>query len=577
MRWSRAFIPTLKEVPADAQVPSHVFLMRGAYIRKLAAGIYNFLPLGWRVVRKIEQIVRDELDRAGCQEVLMPAAIPAELWQESGRWSEYGPELLRFKDRKGSDFCFGPTHEEVIVDMVRRDTKSYRDLPLNLYQIQGKFRDELRPRAGLMRGREFIMKDAYSFDVSQDKARESYQEMYDAYARIFRRCGLEFRTVEADTGAIGGSLSHEFQVLAETGEDNIVACTSCDYAANVEQAELRMPAEPGISGASELTIVPTPRAKTIEEVTAFLKVPASSLIKTLIYMADGNPVAVLVRGDRGVNEVAVKKLTGAIELFLAREGQVKEATGAPSGFAGPVKLSIPVYADHELRGATGAVTGANEADAHYTGVDLERDAAVTQFAQLRMAEAGDRCARCDSGTYQAFRGIEVGHVFLLGTKYSEPLQCSFLDEEGQTRIMEMGCYGIGITRVAAAAIEQNHDADGIIWPLSIAPYEVEVVPLQMNDAEVVEAGERLYRELGARGIEVLLDDRQERPGGKFKDADLIGVPLRIAIGKRSLGEGNVELKWRRDAQATNQPIASIVDHVVGLVETERARLRGGAR
>ncbi|HUH05910.1 MAG TPA: proline--tRNA ligase [Kofleriaceae bacterium] len=577
MRWSRAFIPTLKEVPADAQVPSHVFLMRGAYIRKLAAGIYNFLPLGWRVVRKIEEIVRDELDRAGCQEVLMPAAIPAELWQESGRWSEYGPELLRFKDRKGSDFCFGPTHEEVIVDMVRRDTKSYRDLPLNLYQIQGKFRDELRPRAGLMRGREFIMKDAYSFDVSQDKARESYQEMYEAYARIFSRCGLEFRTVEADTGAIGGSLSHEFQVLAETGEDNIVACTACDYAANVEQAELRLPAEPGISGAGELTRVATPKAKTIEEVTAFLKVPPSSLIKTLIYMADGNPVAVLVRGDRGVNEVAVKKLTGAIELFLGREGQVKEATGAPSGFAGPVGLSIPVYADHELRGATGAVTGANEADAHHTGVDLERDATVTQFAQLRMAEAGDRCARCESGTYQAFRGIEVGHVFLLGTKYSEPLQCSFLDEEGQTRIMEMGCYGIGITRVAAAAIEQNHDADGIIWPLSIAPYEVEVVPLQMNDAEVVEAGERLYRELGARGIEVLLDDRQERPGGKFKDADLIGVPLRIAIGKRSLGEGNVELKWRRDTQATNQPIASIVDHVVGLVETERARLRGGAR
>jgi prolyl-tRNA synthetase len=578
VRWSRAFIPTLKEVPADAQVPSHVFLVRGGFIRKLAAGVYNFLPLGWRVVAKIERIVRDELDRAGAQEVLMPAAIPAELWQESGRWAEYGPELLRFKDRKGSDFAFGPTHEEVIVDMVRRDTKSYRDLPVNLYQIQGKFRDELRPRAGLMRGREFIMKDAYSFDVSVDAAKESYQQMYDAYGRIFRRCGLDFRTVEADTGAIGGSLSHEFQVLADTGEDSIVSCSSCDYAANVEQAEIVKPDRPGISVddkvGGELEKVATPGAKTIEEVTAFLKVPADKLIKTLIYMADGNPVAILVRGDRGVNEVAVKKLTGAVELFLAREGQVKKATGAPSGFAGPVGLEIPVYADRELEGATGAVTGANEADAHYTGVDLARDAKVTGFAQLRMAEEGETCARCGDGTYRAFRGIEVGHVFLLGDKYSKAMSCSFLDENGDEQIMEMGCYGIGITRVASAAIEQNHDDGGIVWPMSIAPYEVEVMPLQMKDDDVVAAGETIYAGLADRGIEVLIDDRQERPGGKFADADLIGVPLRVAIGKRSLKDGNVEVKWRKGGEAELVPLDGVVDHVVGLVEAERARLAG---
>jgi len=574
MRWSRAFIPTLKEVPADAQVPSHVYMIRGGYIRKLAAGIYNFLPIGWRVVRKVEQIVREELDRAGCQEVLMPAAIPAELWQESGRWDEYGPELLRFKDRKGANFCFGPTHEEVIVEMVRRDTKSYRDLPVNLYQIQGKFRDELRPRAGLMRGREFIMKDAYSFDTSVETASESYKGMYAAYERIFSRCGLDFRVVEADTGAIGGSMSHEFQVLAETGEDAIVACSSCDYAANVEQAELRVPETPGITGGGELSKVSTPGAKTIEEVTAFLEVPADKLIKTLIYIADDKPVAVLVRGDRGVNEVALKKLTGTTALFLAREGQVKEATGAPSGFAGPVGLDLPIYADHELRGATGAVTGANEADTHYTGVDLARDANVTEFAQLRMAGEGDACARCDSGSYRGFRGIEVGHVFLLGRKYSEPMQCTFLDEEGNTRVMEMGCYGIGITRVAAAAIEQNHDDGGIVWPMSIAPFEVEVVPLQMKDDDVVAAGERIYRELQAAGVEVLLDDRNERPGAKFADADLVGVPLRIAIGKRSLKEGNVELKWRKEGEASNIAAADVVAHVTELVRAERARLAG---
>ena len=574
MRQSRAFIPTRKENPADAEVLSHVYMVRGGFIRRVAAGIYNFLPLGWRVIHKIEQIVREEIDRAGGQEVLMPATVPAELWQESGRWDKYGPELLRFKDRKGANFCFGPTHEEVVVDMVRRDTKSYRDLPLNLYQIQSKFRDELRPRAGLMRGREFIMKDAYSFDVDSDGANRSYDAMYAAYQRIFSRCGLDFRPVEADTGAIGGSRSHEFQVLAETGEDTIVACDQCDYAANVEQAELRAPGAPAISGAGELTEVATPGARTIAEVTSFLGVGADKLIKILIYIADDEPVAALVRGDRGLNEVALKKLTGATKLFMAREGQVAKATGAASGFSGPVGLDIPIYADDELHGATGAICGANKADAHFTGVDLERDAKITAYAQLRMANEGDDCGRCEGGHYRIFRGIEVGHVFFLGTVYSDALECTFLDEEGSTKSMVMGCYGIGITRIAAAAIEQNHDDNGIVWPISIAPYQVAILPLQMNDPEVVAAADKLYEELVARGCEVIIDDRKERPGGKFKDADLIGIPLRIAIGKRSLKDGQIEVKWRRDKDADLVAIDGAAEHISGLLAAERARLSG---
>ncbi|MBT8492569.1 MAG: proline--tRNA ligase [Deltaproteobacteria bacterium] len=574
MRYSRGFFPTLKEVPADAQVVSHVFMIRGGYIRKLAAGIYNFLPLGWRVIRKIEEIVREEMNRAGAQEVLMPASIPSELWEESGRWQKYGPELLRFKDRKGGDFCFGPTHEEVIVDMVRRDTKSYRDLPQNLYQIQGKFRDELRPRAGLMRGREFIMKDAYSFDVSEEAANQSYDDMYAAYQRIFRRCGLDFRIVEADTGAIGGSRSHEFQVLAASGEDTLVACSNCDYAANTEQAELLAPTESGIQGQGELEKIATPGAKTIEDVTKFFEVPASAIIKTLVYVADGNPVAVLVRGDRGVNEVALKKLVGATELFMAREGQVKKALGVGPGSAGPVGAEIDVYADLELEGATGAIAGANDAGHHYKNVDLARDAGVKQFAALRLAEAGDTCPRCKQGTFEIERGIEVGHVFFLGTKYSEPMGCTFLDEEGNTVPMVMGCYGIGITRVAAAAIEQNHDDGGIIWPLALAPFEVSVLPLQYKDEAVMAAGDQLYAQLQELGVDVLLDDRKERPGGKFKDADLIGVPLRVAIGKRSLDEGVYEVKWRRDKEAEKLPVEGAAQKIVEMLAAERERLAG---
>ncbi len=581
MRLSWAFIPTLKESPADAQVVSHVYMVRGGFIRRLAAGIYNFLPLGWRVIHKIENIVRQEMDAAGAQEVLMPAAIPAELWQESGRWNKYGPELLRFKDRKGADFCFGPTHEEVVVNMVRRDIKSYRNLPVSLYQIQGKFRDEIRPRAGLMRGREFIMKDAYSFDVSEEKALESYSGMYQAYERIFSRCGLEFRAVEADTGAIGGSRSHEFQVLAETGEDAIVSCDACDYAANVEEAKVPAPKQPGImhegsDAPAAREKVATPGAKTIADVAAFLKIAPHKVIKSLVYLADERPVMVLVRGDRSLNEIALKKITGATQVHLAREGQVVEAIGTAPGFAGPVGAKIDIYADEELRGATGAVCGANEADAHYTGVDLGRDAEIKAFAPLRLVEAGDACPRCQSGTLRSFRGVEVGHVFHLGTVYSAPMGCNFLDEGGQEKPMVMGCYGIGITRIAASAIEQNHDENGIVWPMSIAPYEVAILPLQMNDEDVVAAGETLYAKLKTLGVEVLLDDRPERPGAKFKDADLIGIPLRVAIGKRSLDDGKVEVKWRKGGDAALVPVVDAAEHIAALVRAEHERLGQGA-
>ncbi len=574
MRYSRAFIPTLKETPADAQVVSHVFMVRGGFIRQLAAGIYNFLPLGWRVLRKIEDIVREEMNRAGAEEVLMPAAIPAELWQESGRWQVYGPELLRFKDRKGADFCIGPTHEEVIVEIMRRDTSSYRDLPRNLYQIQSKFRDEKRPRAGLMRGREFIMKDAYSFDRDEAGALAAYDAMYKAYGRIFRRCGLDFRAVEADTGAIGGSRSHEFQVLADSGEDHIVSCDNCDYAANVEQAEVYVP--PAAGGAKSVREqVATPTQKTIEEVSTFLQVAPARLIKTLVYMADGKPVAALVRGDRTINEVALKKAIGAQQIYLARDAEVKAAAGVEPGYVGPVGITIPVYADVELEGATNMVTGAGQAGYHHTGVDIEQDVQVVKYAQLRLAEVGDTCPRCKTGHFRSFKGIEVGHVFFLGTKYSLPMKCNFLDEDRTTKPMVMGCYGIGITRIAAAAIEQHNDKNGIIWPMSIAPYEVEIIALQ-TDADVRMAAESLYAELTARGIDVLYDDRDERPGGKFKDADLIGVPLRIAIGARSLKEGKVELKWRTDKDPTLVDANGAAERISALVDAEKTRLRGKA-
>jgi prolyl-tRNA synthetase len=565
MRYSRMLIPTLKEAPAEAQVVSHVLLVRGGYIRKLAAGIYSLLPLGMRVVAKIERIIREELARAGAEEVLLPMVHPAELWQESGRWQKYGPELLRIKDRKGADFAMSPTAEEAICDLVRRDVKSYRQLPLNLFQIQDKFRDEMRPRAGLMRGREFIMKDAYSFHATALDAQREYQNMYDAYVRIFKRCGLEFRAVEADTGAIGGSMSHEFQVLAASGEDAIVSCDNCDYAANVEKAELKRESSEPAAPKAALEEIHTPNAGGIADVVAFLKnVKPKDFVKTLIYVADGKPIMALVRGDRDVNELKLKAVVGAETLELATDTTVREVTGANVGFAGPQGRSVPVYADLEVPAMAWAVTGANKTDYHVKGFNLGRDVPAAKIVDLRTAAEGDTCARCGTGKYRAYRGIEVGHVFYLGTKYSEPMKVNFLDADGKDKPMIMGCYGIGVTRIAAAAIEQNHDADGIKWPMALAPFQVLIVTAG-KEPELAAAAEVLEDDLTVRGIEVLYDDRDERAGGKFKDADLIGIPIRVTVGKRGLAEGKLELKRRGGSTVDLVPRDVIAQEIQQLV------------
>jgi len=564
VRWSRTLIPTLKEDPADAEVVSHKLLVRAGMIRQLTRGIYDYLPLALRSLKKIETIVREEMDRAGAQELLLPIASPAELWQESGRWDVYGKELLRFKDRHERDFCLGPTHEEVITDLVRRAVRSYRELPFNLYQIQTKFRDEVRPRFGLMRGREFIMKDAYSFHTTVEDCRREYHNMFDTYRRIFTRMGLKFRPVEADTGAIGGSLSHEFQVLAESGEDAIASCDHCDYAANIQKAEVKVRPHSG-RDVKETTAahkkVATPGKKTVAEVAEFLSLPPERFIKTMVYKADGELVAVLVRGDHEINEVKMKDALHADEVALASEAEVEKATRVPTGFLGPIGLKLRTIADHAIQGVRGAVTGANETDAHFVDVDQERDFTPAAFADLRAAVAGDACPRCEAGKLEIHRGIEVGQVFYLGTKYSAKMGATYLDPEGREQPIEMGCYGIGVSRLLAAAIEQNHDANGIIWPFAIAPFEVILLPINYLDERIRAAADRLYEELRARKVDVLLDDRDERPGVKFKDADLIGVPLRITIGAKGLDKGCVEVRRRRDGSVEEIPVDQAADRI----------------
>jgi prolyl-tRNA synthetase len=563
MRFTQLLAPTLKEDPADADVVSHRLLVRAGMIRQVARGIYDFLPLGLRAVRRVETIVRDEMNRAGAQEILMPAVCPAELWQESGRWQRYGPELLRFKDRHDREFCFGPTHEEVVTDIVRREVRSYRQLPLNLYQIQVKFRDEVRPRFGLMRGREFLMKDGYSFHTTAEDCRREYENMFRAYSRIFDRCGLEFRPVEADTGAIGGSQSHEFQVLADSGEDAIASCTKCGYAANVEKAEGR-PATRSTAGQPRaLEKVSTPGRRSVEEVSAFLGVPPEQFAKTLVYVTDtGEPIVALVRGDRDLSEAKLKNAAGAAGVAMADEATVNRVTGAPVGFAGPVGLSCRLFADESLRGTGGAITGANEADAHYVGLDLDRDAPGVRYVDLQIVRPGDVCARCGIGQFEVRRGIEVGQVFYLGRKYSEPLRATFLDPGGADHVIEMGTYGIGITRTVAAAIEQHHDERGILWPYAIAPFHVQVVSVLSKDHAPARVADELYTALRGRGVEVLLDDREERPGSKFADADLVGIPLRVVVGERGLKQGDVEMSGRSGrADAENVPVEEAAETV----------------
>ena len=567
MRWSRFYLFTTREVPSDAEVVSHQLMVRAGMIRKLAAGIYSYLPLGWRSVMKMMEIVRREMDAAGAVELLMPAVQPAELWQESGRWDVFGDLLLRMKDRNQRDFCFGPTHEEVVTDIVRRDVKSYRQLPLNLYQIQNKFRDEIRPRFGLMRGREFFMKDAYSFDATPAGLDEVYEAMRLAYCRVFEDCQLEYSMVEAESGAIGGSASHEFMVLADTGEDAVVSCPSCGYAANVDKAETRGLSASETGSPVEMEEVETPGMTTVADVTKLLEVTLQRLVKTLIYDTEEGPVAVLVRGDREVNEFKLAAHLGVQHLKMAGDALVAQTTGAPVGFAGPVGLpeDLRLIADESVRELTNFVCGANKADAHLTGVNWHRDVDLSEFADLLLVGGGDPCPRCD-GTLELYRGIEVGHIFKLGTKYSEAMGSTFLDESGDSQPMIMGCYGLGIGRTVAAAVEQNHDEDGIIWPRPLAPYEVALLALNPNDSEVVRTADDLYRQLTERGVEVLYDDRNERPGVKFKDADLIGLPIRLVVGSKSLADDKVELSLRRDREKNPVPVAEAVAKVLQLLE-----------
>jgi prolyl-tRNA synthetase len=569
MRTSQMLIPTLREDPGEAEVVSHRLMLRAGMIRKTAAGIYTYLPLGLRVIRKIERIVREEMNRAGAQEVLMPIASPAELWRETGRWDFYGKELFRFKDRHERDFCLGPTHEEVITDLVRREVRSYRQLPLNCYQIQTKFRDEIRPRFGLMRGREFIMKDAYSFDQDEEAAKRSYQSMYDAYHRIFSRCGLTFRAVEADTGLIGGSSSHEFMVLAETGEETVVYTENGKYAANVERAEL-----PLLSSDTDgephrpLRKVPTPGVGTVEEVTAYLKIEPQRLVKTLLYKTPKELIAVLFRGDHTANEIKVRKLLNVTELELADLNTMTQATGAPVGFAGPIGLrQVRIMADYAVKALSNFVVGGNEADAHYVDANYERDFSVERFADLRNAQVGDP-APGGNGTLKAAKGIEVGHVFMLGTKYSQSMKATFLDQQGHEQLAVMGCYGIGIGRTAASSIEQNHDAKGIIWPTPIAPFHVHLLPLSRSTA-VTQAAQTLYDSLIQEGIEVLWDDRDERAGVKFNDADLIGAPYHIVIGEKGLAQGTVELKARKTGEVQRLAPDAVVSTMFALLQGNR--------
>jgi prolyl-tRNA synthetase len=555
MRVSQFLLSTLKETPSDAEVASHRLMLRAGMIRQLARGIYSWMPLGLRVLRKAEAVVREEMNAAGAIELAMPAVQPAELWQESGRWEQYGPELLRLKDRHQRDFCFGPTHEEVVSDLVRQDIKSYRQLPLNLYQIQAKFRDEIRPRFGVMRAREFMMKDAYSFHADLASLERTYRAMYDCYSRIFARLGLEFRAVAADTGAIGGTGSHEFHVLADSGEDAIAYCPGSGYAANVELAEAVAPAGPRPPAAAPLGKIATPGVRTIADLSAFLKVPAERTVKAIVVDgAEGQAVLLLLRGDHELNIVKTGKLEQVKKpVTFAAPETIRGLFGADPGSLGPIGFKGVVVADRAVSAMADFVVGANENDHHYTGANVGRDFPEPAVADIRNVAAGD-ASPDGKGRLEIVRGIEVGHIFQLRTQYSEPMKLTFLDESGKSRPMEMGCYGIGVSRVVAAAIEQGHDERGIVFPRALAPFELALVPIGMKkSAPVREAVETLYRELVAAGIDVLLDDRDERPGVMFADMELIGVPHRVVVGERGLKGGNVEYQGRRDREA--RPVA----------------------
>ena len=572
MRISRFFLSTSKEAPAEAELVSHRLMLRAGLIRRLGSGLYTWMPLGLRILRKVEAIVREEMDRAGAVELLMPAVIPAELWQESGRWEVFGPQMLKIKDRHARDFLFGPTHEEVITDIARKEIRSYRQLPVNFYQIQTKFRDEIRPRFGVMRAREFLMKDAYSFHADEASLDETYRVMYATYTRIFTRLGLKFRAVAADTGAIGGSGSHEFHVLADSGEDAIAFCPDSDYAANVELAEALAPDTPRPAPTEALQKVPTPGQHAIEDVCAYLKVPAERVVKTLVVRGEDGLLALLVRGDHELNEVKAAKLPGVKSpLEFASDAEIRASLGCGVGSLGPVGLRIPVWADRSVAAMADFVCGANEDGYHLTGVNFHRDLPEPQVADLRNVVAGDPSPD-GKGRLEICRGIEVGHIFKLGDKYSRAMNAQFLDEQGKSRVAVMGCYGIGVSRIVAAAIEQGNDERGIVFPQAIAPFELAIVPLGYRRNQVVqEAADNLYNQMVAAGIDVVLDDRDERPGVMFADMELIGVPHRVVVSERGLKEGQLEYQARTEASGTRIALVAAAGYIEERVKSCRSR------
>lgn len=566
MLQSKLLAPTLRETPAEAEIVSHQLMLRAGMIRKSAAGMYTYLPLAWRVLKKIMQIVREEMDHEGGQELALPIVQPAEIWKQSGRWDVYGDEMFRLEDRHHREFCLGPTHEELITTVVKNEVRSYRDLPLRVYQIQNKYRDEIRPRFGLMRGREFIMKDLYSFDPDEAGLEDSYQAMYRAYTNVFKRCGLKFRPVEADSGAIGGNASQEFMVLADAGEALILYCDCCDYAANVEKAVSRIPI-PAFDGVMpEKELVATPGYKTIEEVCGFLKIKPERTVKTLFYGTDSGYIAVLIRGNDQVNEIKLGNTVRSQKLYLAPPEEINQLLGLPVGYVGPVDLNgmVPVLGDERVKHLHQVVVGANQDGYHYRNVEPKRDFSKVDYIDIRLANPGEQCPRC-AGYLQPVRGIEVGQIFKLGTKYSKALEATYLDEKGQSQLIIMGCYGIGVSRTMAAAIEQNFDTNGIKWPMALAPFQVHLI---MVNSEQLPVANELYEKLTAQNIEVLLDDRDERPGVKFKDADLIGIPVRITVGPKGLAQGEVEVKYRANGSEERWPLAQVVTKVLAFIDAQ---------
>ncbi|MCL5037330.1 MAG: proline--tRNA ligase [Chloroflexi bacterium] len=575
MRMSRMFLHTLKEVPQEAEIPSHILMIRSGMLMKVASGIYDYLPLAWRAIRKAEQIVREEMDAAGGQELLMPAITPAELWVESGRWEVMGENMFRLKDRHKRDFGLGMTHEEIITDIVRRSVRSYRELPLILYQIQTKFRDEPRPRGGINRAREFIMKDMYSFHISWEDLDVTYKAMYRAYSNVFLRAGLDFKVVEADSGTMGGDECHEFMLPSESGEDTMFLCGKCGYSANSEMARFHYQKPDDLPPHGDPIVeIDTPGVSTIDDLVKFLKRKPSDFIKCLIYRVDGELVAALVRGDRDLNETKLRKALGAKEVELATPREIEKATGGPLGFSGPVGLKgIKIIADYEIQELRNAAVGANKADTHIINVSFGRDFEVDELAELRQAVEGDCCPRCHE-KMTAERGIELGHIFKLGTKYSDSMKATYLDEKGEDHPIIMGCYGIGVTRIISAAIEKGHDKDGIIWPMSLAPYHVVVMPVVSSNEDQASGAEKLYRDLLERGIETVLDDRDLRPGVKFKDADLLGFPIRAMVGERAIEQGGVEIKIRGGEKPEMVPADKAADYIVDYIKKELDRLNG---